>query len=193
VVTVSRGALVLLVLLALLVAGPGRAAAQTLSVTRAADSVKLRAPGWTFLTAEALTRLKEGRTVRVELAAVVLPAPGKSALTTVHRIFAVSYDIWEERFAVTIAPARTASVSHLTEAAAAAWCLEQVAVPVASLGGSVDRFWIRVECRILDGDDGSGTDDEGLTLQRLIDVLSRRRKAESTARPLEGGPFRLSR
>ncbi len=85
---------------------------------------------------------------------MVLPAPGKSPAATARRIFALSYDLWEERFAVTTVDARSQSVSHLMLAAAEAWCVEQLAVPVSALGalGRDLPFWIRLEYRILDGD-----------------------------------------
>ena len=104
----------------------------------------------------------------------------------------VSYDLWEERFAVAISGARAVSVSHLTAAAAEAWCVEQMSVPIAALGALHDgRFWVRIECRFLDGDGSTDPDESGLTLQRIIDTLSRRKKHESPARSLDGGPFRL--
>jgi hypothetical protein len=188
VVTARAGALALA---ALLVAGGASASAQTLTIATAGDAIKLRATGWSFLTEEPLARLKEGRTVRVELTVLLLAAPGRSPTATLRQIFSVSYDLWEERFAVSAPGQRAAAVSHLTAPAAEAWCLDQIAVPIASFSGvDTQRFWIRVECRILDGD-GAPADDEGLTLQRLIDVLSRRRKADPVARPLDGGPFRL--
>jgi hypothetical protein len=131
--------------------------------------------------------------VRVELVVTALSAPGKTPSAAARQIFSFSYDIWEERFAVAIAGARAASISHLTAAAAEAWCIEQLAVPIASLAALKDlRFWIRLECRILDGDEAPDPDENaGLTLQRIIDVLSRRKKSESPARAVEGGPFRL--
>jgi hypothetical protein len=184
-----------LAIVACLLAVPATALGQTITVSPAADAVRVRANGWAFLTAEPLARLREGQTVRVELAVSVLAAPGRAAVTTLRRIFSVSYDLWEERFAVTIAEPRGRSASHLTAAAAEAWCLDQLAVPRASLGNLDEAsFWIRLECRILDGD-GSLDPDEGtgLTLQRLIDVLSRRRKSAPPARILDGGPFQLPR
>jgi hypothetical protein len=184
-----------LALLALVAWCPPPAAGQSLSVTTAGDAVKIRAPGWSFLTAEPLARLREGRTVRVELAAFVLSGPGRSPLTAVRQVFSVSYDLWEERFAVATAGAHAASVSHLAATAAEAWCIDQLAVPIAPLAALPERrFWIRLEYRILDGDGAATADDDsGLTLQRLIDVFSRRRKNESQSRALEGGPFRLPR
>ena len=169
------------------------ASGQPLSVTVAGDVVRIHAAGWTFLDGEPVDRLKDGRTVRVEIAAIALAAPGKAPVAAVRRIFSLSYDLWEERFAVAVAGARAASVSHLTAAAAEAWCVEQLAIPLASLAPLHDpRFWIRLECRILDGDGTTDADEsEGLTLQRIIDTLSRRRKNDTPARAVEGGPFRL--
>jgi hypothetical protein len=179
-----------LALLALLAWSPA-VAAQSVNVTAAADTVRVRAPGWSFLDGEPIARLKDGRTVRVELVVDALGGSGKSSIAAVRQIFSLSYDLWEERFAVAMAGARAASMSHLTAAAAEAWCLEQMAIPIASFGALRDaRFWIRIECRWLDGD-GAADPDEGLTLQRIIDVFSKRKKNESPARTIEGGPFRL--
>lgn len=178
-------------LLAVVACGPASAAAQSLSMSVNGGAVRIRAPGWSFLEGDALARLKDGRTVQIELAAMALASPGKTPASAVRRIFSLSYDLWEERFAVTAAGARAPSVSHLTAAAAEAWCVEQMTLPLASLDALRDaRFWIRLEARTIDGD--AATDpEEGLTLQRIIDVLSRRKKNESPARSLDGGPFRL--
>jgi hypothetical protein len=172
-----------------------RVSAQTVTVTTVGDALKIRAPGFSFLKGDPLARLKDGRSVRVELVGMVLAAPGKAATATSRRIFALSYDLWEERFAVTAVDyaARSQSVSHLALAAAEAWCVEQLAVPLKALGalGRDLPFWIRLEYRILDGDGSSDQSDSGYTLQALIDLLSRRRKTESSLPPLEAGPFRL--
>ena len=136
-----------------------RVSAQAVTVETVGDALRIRAPGFSFLKGEPLARLKDGRSVRVELAAMVLAAPGKSAAATTRRIFALSYDLWEERFAVTAVDARSRSVSHLMAAAAEAWCVEQLAVSRRALG-ALERdlpFWIRLEYRMLDGDSGSGS------------------------------------
>ena len=182
-----------MVLLALLAWPAVHSTAQTVTINTVGEFVKIRAPGFSFLKGDPLARLKDGRSVRVELAAMVLPAPGKSPAATTRRIFALSYDLWEERFAVTTVEARSQSASHLMMAAAEAWCVEQLAIPVSALGalGRDLPFWIRFEYRILAGDGTSDPENSGYTLQALIDALSRRRKTESSPRPLEAGPFRL--
>jgi hypothetical protein len=176
-----------------MVAAPMRVSAQAVTVDTVGDALRIHAPGFSFLQGEPLARLKDGRSVRVELVAAVLAAPGKSAAATTRRIFALSYDLWEERFAVTAVDARARSVSHLMAAAAEAWCVEQLAVPLRALG-ALERdlpFWIRLEYRILDVDATQDPPDSGYTLQALIDALSRRRKTESSMHTLEAGPFRL--
>jgi hypothetical protein len=179
-------------LLALLAWPAVPTSAQVLTVDAVGNALKIRAPGFSFLKGDPLARLKDGRSVRVELAAMVLPGPGKSPAATIRRIFALSYDLWEERFAVTTVDARSQSVSHLALAAAEAWCVEQLAIPLSALGalGRDQPFWIRLEYRILDGDPASDPSDSGYSLQALIDLLSRRKKTESSPHAVEAGPFR---
>ena len=169
-----------------------RSSAQGLTIDTAGDALKIRAPGFSFLKGEPLARLKDGRTVRVELSGLVLPGPGKSPAAAARRIFALSYDLWEERFAVTTVEARSQSVSHLAQTAAEAWCVGQLAIPLTALGtlGSDQPFWIRLEYHILDSDPASDQSDSGYTLQALIEVFSRRRKTEASPHALEAGPFR---
>ena len=180
-------------LLALLAWPAAPVSAQTLTVDTAGSTLKIRAPGFSFLKGDPLARLKDGRSVRVELAALVMATPGKSPAAATRRIFALSYDLWEERFAVTLVDERSRSVSHLMAAAAEAWCVEQLAVPLTALGtlGRDLPFWIRLEYRLLDSDATQEAPDSGYSLQALIDALSRRRKAEPSPNALEAGPFRL--
>ena len=168
-----------------------RSMAQGVTVDAVGDVLRIRAPGFSFLKGDPLARLKEGRSVRVELGGLVLPAPGKLPAAAARRVFALSYDLWEERFAVTTVEARSQSVSHLALAAAEAWCVEQLTIPLTALGALGNQpFWIRLEYRILDGEGASDQPDSGYTLQALIDALSRRRKTEASPHALEAGPFR---
>ena len=179
---------------ALLMWPVARVSAQAVSVDAVGDALRIRAPALGFLQGDPLDRLKDGRSVRVELVAMVLSAPGKSPAVTTRRTFALSYDLWEERFAVTAVEARPRSVSHLVRAAAEAWCVEQLTIPLKALGalGRDLPFWVRLEYRILDGDPPAAPEDSGYTLQALIDALSRRRKSESSSpHGVEAGPFRL--
>jgi hypothetical protein len=186
----SRWAVV--ILLAMLVWPAVRLSAQALTVDTVEEALRIRAPGFSFVQGDPLTRLKDGRTVRVELAALVLPGPGKPPAAAARRVFALSYDLWEERFAVTVLDARSQSVSHLALAAAEAWCVEQLTIPLSALGalGRDLPFWIRLEYNVLDADESAATPEGGYTLQGLIDLLSRRKKTDPSSHALEAGPFR---
>jgi hypothetical protein len=179
-------------LLAVLLWPDARVWAQTLTIDTAGDVLKVRAPGFSFLKGEPVARLKDGGSLRVELAVMAVPGPGKEPIATTRRIFALSYDLWEERFAVTTVGVRSQSVSHLALAAVEVWCVEQMTIPINALARDVP-FWVRLEYRLLDGEVGAAADasDSGSTLQVLIDAFSRRRKSEPSPRALEAGPFKM--
>ena len=168
--------------------------AQSVSVNRVGDAVGVRAPAFAFIKGEPLTRLKDGLTVRVDLALAILAKAGAAAVAQTRQTFLLSYDLWEERFAVTHRRTPPRSSAYLTAAAAEAWCVDQLTVPLAELGslGKDQPFWIRLEYHVLDSDpspaDNGGGGD---TLQGLIEALSRRRKDQEWTHSIEAGPFRL--
>ena len=171
-----------------------RLTSQSITITTVNGSVHVQAPGFRFIEGGPLARLKDGQSVRVILELSVLAKPGAAAQAQGRQTFVLSYDLWEERFAVASPGVATGSVSHLTSTAAEAWCLQQLAVPVSALGplGRNVPFWIRLGYRVLDGGGATGRDeDAGLTLGGLIDLLSPRRKSSAVSHSIEAGPFRV--
>jgi hypothetical protein len=128
------------------------------------------------------------------LAAAAQRTAAPIAQTT--QTFTISFDLWEERFAVSRAGTPPRSISHLTARAAEAWCLENLTVPAAPIArlGADAPFWIRLEYR---GQNpavaAEANGDTTLTLGKLIDVLSRRRPTADVRRSVEAGPLRLPR
>jgi len=183
----------LALLTAALIASPhARLESQSMTVTTAGGDVRLQAPGFRFITGEPLARLKDGLPVRVELEISVLAGPGETSSLRQKQTFVLSYDLWEERFAAAVSGTGARSMSHLTAAAAEAWCVQQLAVPVATLGSlRTQPFWIRLESRMLNGTTAAD-DDDGLTLRGMIETLSRR-QARDTTHSAEGGPFKVQR
>jgi hypothetical protein len=167
--------------------------AQAMTVHRVGEALAVRAPTFTFIKGEPLVRLKDGRSLRVDLELSALPGPGGAAAAQGRQVFILSYDLWEERFAVTQVGVPSRSIANRTAGEVEGWCLEQLTVPIASLGSLGDRpFWIRLASRVLDGDSASsGGDAEGFTLRALIDALSRRRKDTVWTHTVEAGPFRV--
>jgi hypothetical protein len=179
--------------IAALVAWPAaRLSSQSISVKAVSGVVHVQAPGLRFIDGPPLARLKDGQSVRVDLELSVLAKPGAAAAAQHRQTVVLSYDLWEERFAVTLAGAPSRSMSHLTLTAAEAWCVQQLAIPVSALGalGHNLPFWVRLDYRVLDGA-GVERDDDGFTLRGLIDALSRRRKTGDVSHSIEAGPFRV--
>lgn len=168
-------------------------AAQAPRVTIVNDLVQLRAPAFHFIKGESLARLKDGRSVRVEFDLSVLPKPGATATARTQQQFVVSYDLWEERFAVTHAGSAGRSVSHLTTVDAEAWCLERLTVPLpaAVIAGHDASFWVRLAYRMQDDNGAPTTGDESpYTLRGLVDRLSRSTRVREWTDTIEAGPFR---
>lgn len=167
--------------------------AQNVTIARTNDAIGVRVPGLGLIKGETLAQLKDGKSVRVEFTLAVLPGPGGMPAATTRQTFAVSYDLWEEKFAVTLTGTTRRAASYLTAAAAEAWCLEQLTVPIGQIGKLRESpFWIRLEYRIVDRDTPAPRpDDSGLTLRGMIEALSRRPKTTDQPHAVEAGPFRV--
>jgi hypothetical protein len=169
------------------------ALAQSVTVARIGDAITVRAPELGFIKGESLIRLKDGRSVRVDLELDVLPGPGGAAAAHGRQTCVLSYDLWEERFAVTLDGSPSRSIAYQTSAGAEAWCLEQLTVPVSALGalGRERPFWIRLGYRVPDADSPAAANGGDFTLRGLVDALSRRRRNQPLTHAIEAGPFRL--
>jgi hypothetical protein len=167
--------------------------AQSVSVTPAGGVLRVRAPGLRFIEGEAQRRLKDGRSLRFDLAIEVLAAPRGGAFATGRERCTVSYDLWDERFAASRAGTPRLSVTHLDPRQAEAWCVEQVAVPLEPLTarGREDPFWVRVGYRAEDPGSAPDAEGGGLTIWSLIDMLGRRPRSQALQGTVEAGPFRL--
>jgi hypothetical protein len=167
--------------------------AQTLTVRAVSAALHVRSSGLGFIAGSVLDRLQDGRSVRVDLEITVLEKPNGGTVTRAQGSFNLSFDLWEQRFAVTRIGPMPRSISHLTARAAEEWCLDNVTVPLVSLGRMTrDPFWVRLIYRIDDRAEPAAPEDSTFTLQTLIDVLSRRREDQDKAKSLEAGPFRLT-
>jgi hypothetical protein len=180
-------------LLALVIVAPLRLHAQTLTVRTVGDALHLRA-ALGFISGRVLERLQDGRTVRIDFELSVLDKPQGAIISRVQHAFNLSFDLWEQRYAVTRVGPMPRSISHLTARAAEDWCLDNVTVPLSTLGriGRDTPFWVRVDYRVQDRMSAPSDAESTFTLQTLIDVLSRRREDQNRGQSVEAGPFRLS-
>ena len=168
--------------------------AQTVTIRTIADAMHIQARGFNFIEGPVLTRLKEGRSVRIDFEMTVLAKPDGPIVKQMLQGFALSFDLWEERFAVSRIGSPAKSISHLRPRDAETWCLDNLAIPVSSLGlGRDTPFWIRLAYRVHDvAPEANDAPGERYTLRGLIDRLSRRREEADLAKSVDAGPFQLS-
>jgi hypothetical protein len=148
-------------------------AEEALDVSYDGDNLRVFAPGLHFLTGKPLERLKNADTVAfVSQITLFSDAHG-----TVFRRFperlVVSYDLWEEKFSVTIPGLSKRSPPNVSAAQAETWCLENMAI--SALGLAPDRpFWVKFELRTTDRRElNSVVGDSGISLSALVDLFSR--------------------
>jgi len=182
-------------LVVVLLASPAaRLSGQATTVNTSGGTLRVHAPAFAFIEGSLLDRLRDGRSVQIDLELTILTQPAGPILAKTSQRFNLSFDLWEERFAVSKAGMPPRSVSHLTSRNAEAWCLDNLTVPLSELTrlGRDTPFWVRVEYRVENQLPESDVDPETGTLQRLIEMLSRRRQDSELRKSLEAGPFRLS-
>jgi len=156
--------------LAVLVSLSGQPA--PLSVERDGDRLRLRAPQLDFLAGEPLRRLHDGRSVTYVFTASLHVHRGpRLHVVTRHVVF--SYDLWEERFSLVLRGDAKVAASHLTTAAAEAWCLDQLALP-ASAAPTDRAFVVKLDCSLREDDAPPADAPSATTFTGLIDLFSRK-------------------
>jgi hypothetical protein len=170
--------------------------AEPLSVTYDGDTLFPIVPNLHFLSrpTAALDRLKDGNTVvfisRLSLFTIDRAIPRKQTASR----FMVSYDIFEERFKVTLPGSAPRSRSGLTAAQAESWCIENIAISASGLPKDVP-FFLRLELRTADPKGLSGVITEpGISiLGTVAEIFSRKPGPQNPSwGPFESRPMRLS-
>jgi hypothetical protein len=168
--------------------------AQSITVSTSGGVVRVRS-AFGFIEGELLDRLRDGRSVRLDFELTLSGQRTGALIAQAKHSFNLSFDLWEERIAVTRLGSPPRSVSHLRPRDAEAWCLENLSVPRGDLGRLANDapFWITLSYQVPDDAPGAGPDpDDTFTLRRLIDVFSRRPRDNAIGRSIQAGPFRLS-
>jgi hypothetical protein len=168
-------------------------AAQPFALRAADGQVSVRGPRLGLLEGRTRSRLEDGRSVGVAFELTVMSAPAGPVLAQARVRFHLSYDLWEERFAVTKEGTPTQSTSHLAAPAAEDWCLRHVTVPRAALGGAGRgaRVWVRLSYRVEDPASGAGVEDSPFSLRGLVDLFSGRAGGDDSVHTFEAGPLVL--
>jgi hypothetical protein len=164
------------------------------------DLLRVSAPNFSFLNGKSLERLKDGASVAFIAQLTVSESRNwviPDAATVAH--FAVSYDIWEERFSVALfseskpgdRPEQKRMISHLSGPAAEAWCFDKLAVSLAALPAN-RPFYLQLDLRVQDPGDQAGVIGEtGISIARMVEIFSRPVREKQIHWLLDGGPLRL--
>jgi hypothetical protein len=178
-------------LAATLAVGLSSLSAQTLNVRPDAGRVRVFTAKTQFLEGRQLEKLHNGASVSFAIQLTLLGESRNTVLARSAGRFSISFDLWEERFAVTRLGALRKNASHLSASEAEAWCLDNLILP--STGLSPDSvFWIRLDVRPEEVNESPPLgEDLGVTLARLVELFSRPPQLGETHKRAEAGPFRL--
>jgi hypothetical protein len=170
------------------------AIAQVLSVRLDGDYFRVSAPSLTFIKDKPLDRLKAGYLVPYVGQLTVTTGNERTLRARSSARFGISYDLWTERFTVTLAtPTKPYPfIKNQTLEAAQAWCLDQLKVDLTQV--PPDRpFWVRLEIRSEDPQPSNAVvGDLGISLNGLFEYFSRPAKPQQVRVEKEEGPFTLA-
>jgi hypothetical protein len=162
-----------------------------LRIARDGDRLRLSAPQLHFLRDAPLQQLHDGRSVTYVFTVTLLVERGdvRAARTVRHVVF--SYDLWEERFSVSQADEPQTSASHLTAAAAEAWCLDLLSLP-ARAAPADKTFVVKLDCSLKEEPADAGDAPSATTIAGLIDLFSRKSRAAPPRWEAASLPMRLA-
>jgi hypothetical protein len=151
-------------------------AAETISVSYDGDNLRPVAPNVHFLAGSLLDRLKDGETVTYLSWLSLFSIDRGDPLRMRMDRFLVSYDIWEQKFKVTVPGPALRARAGLSGPQAEAWCLENM--PISAAGLAPDAlFFLRLELRGATQKDFSAPAAEGgagISLRALIELFGRK-------------------
>lgn len=165
---------------------------QSLTARLANGHLRVSAPQLRFLTGKVLERLHDGAPVVLALQlSLSTDAAGGVWLRDVAR-FAISYDLWEEKYSVVRLGHPVTPASRLSAEAAQDWCIDALALPVSGLAEQ-KPFWVKLEARVEDPKQELGAETESaVSLARLIELFSRQTRTQQERWVAQAGPLRLA-
>jgi hypothetical protein len=167
------------------------AQSQSLVVKRHGDQLQLAAPQMHFLEGKALDTLHNGSTMTYVFNLSVNIENEDTPAVQIEEQFAISFDLWEEKYSIVRLGSNGLAVSHMSAVAAEAWCLDNIQIPLQSVPTKAS-FTLRLECSVDENDDEEGEKNGPLTLAGLIDVFSRKKSQKPLRWEATAGPLKLS-
>jgi len=157
--------------------------------------LEFSAPRVHYLTGRPLARLKNAEPVAFDFQVKLSTANKTSVLKQNTARFVISYDLWEERYAVTkTAPARK-TASHMTAAEAEVWCVQEMSLDVTGLAAN-QPLWASIDIRAEDESESrlfsrKDITDAGISLNPLLEIFTKPSRASQAHWTAETGPITL--
>ncbi len=162
-----------------------------LAVSLQGNQLGVSAPRFHFLTGKALDRLHDGLSLGFDAQLSLLAPEAAPPLERSVDRFLVSYDVWEEKFAVTRMRDPREKASHLTASDAEAWCLGRMHLGAAHLD-RMRLLMVRLEMRAEENEEAAPLlGDPGLNLASLIEIFSRPARSQQQHWQIDSVPFRV--
>lgn len=181
----------------LLSAGAVAGASDSLSVYLDGDYLRVNLPHIDFLKGKPLERLKDGATVVFSGHLKLSTSPNAlMPAAQTFASFAVSYDIWEERFSITkLTQSKETrhTWSHLSAQAAETIFLDNLVIDRGQVPADRD-FYVQLDLRPDEAKDQPGIiGNPGIDLTRgLIELFGRAPRSPQERLLYSSGPFRMS-
>ncbi|GAB4418591.1 MAG: hypothetical protein OHK0021_23720 [Bryobacter sp.] len=152
-----------------------------------------RLEGFRFLEGKQLERLRSGQSVAYDFSLQLTEGP-RLVQRSLER-FVISYDLWEENFAVvqlnTAAPNPRAAVAHLKLEAVGEWCLQRLRVPIDATNRQRE-LQLTLEVRSVPGKLPNPLRSQGsVDLANLVEIFSRPAAAGEYRMVTRSLPFRI--
>ncbi len=170
--------------------------AQDLLVNWQGERLHITAPQLHFLTGKPLERLRSGASVIFDFSLSLSTNSNLKLRDRSVERYAISYDLWEEKFSVKQLRTARKPSSLLSATAAEAWCVENLSV--AANGVSADEpIWLRLEVRGGDAKEAPlfgprNIGESGISLTSLIEIFSRPAAVTQFRVTADAGPLKLS-
>ncbi len=146
--------------------------ADSLAAKWRGDQLFVSAAGLDLVREPLFGRLMNGGTVAYDFHVALWVGNKNTVRRRAFERFVVSYDLWEEKFAVTGLRNPRIAARNLKAREVGAWCLEHVALHAADLKPA-DNLWVKLEVRAADPRrDSRLLEPDGVNIANLIGLLS---------------------
>lgn len=163
--------------------------ADSLSARLRGDHIFVVPPKLDLMRPAIFARLKNGGTVTYDFHVALWVGNRQTVRRRAFERFIVSYDLWEEKFAISGLRKPRAGVTNVDSRSIAAWCAEHIAIPAGDIKPH-ESIWLKLEIRAADPKKDPALLDEGLNLINLVEILSRPSRAEQQRWSFESAELR---